>query len=118
MLVGCVGGGLCLRVLNLATGELREVGPTGPDGPREAAWSPDGRLIAYDVLNGVEGLFLADSIGETLRLLVPGDGRAAPGAPAWSPSGDMIAFHMRDPQGRPHELYVVNVDGTELRRLA
>jgi Tol biopolymer transport system component len=52
-----------------------------------------------------------DADGENQRLLIPTDG----GWPAWSPDGSQIAYFGRM-DGNP-EIYVVNADGTNQRRM-
>ena len=64
-----------------------------------AAWSPDGRLLA----------FTSDRDERRLKN-DPGDD----GAPEWSPDGTRLLFSaFRD--GTDYELYVMNADGTCLR---
>jgi Tol biopolymer transport system component len=109
--------GYHMSVLNLLTGEFSSIGPSGSDGPQSAAWAPSGDRIAYDVLSGTLGLFVSGPTGEFPTLVVPGTFEAAPIAPAWSPDGTMIAFHMRNLNGGPSRLHVVNADGTDLRYL-
>lgn len=54
-----------------------------------AAWSPDGRTIAFSaVINNIQGIYLIDSSGTNLRLLVSGDAIGA----AWSPDSLWVAF--------------------------
>ncbi|MCD6291570.1 MAG: PD40 domain-containing protein [Anaerolineae bacterium] len=86
------------------------------------AWSPDGQKIAYQsnrdhsfeiyVVN-------ADGTGRT-RLTGTGaqaDGQPSPNnsMPSWSPDGKRIAF-VSDRDGN-HEIYVMNADGSDQRRL-
>ena len=88
------------------------------------AWSPDGRKIAF-VHDGGCGdfcfhLYVMNADGSALRNLTrklchsgcgPGGGPAS--HPAWSPDGLKIAFD-NDHDG---EVYVMNADGSRLRRL-
>jgi Tol biopolymer transport system component len=98
------------------------------------AWSPDGEQIAFtDGLNP-DGLSVMEADGTGLRTLVPGcwwgsydDTEPAPtpggvciGAyfPAWSPDGSSIVFSRgRGTNARDLDLWVVNADGSGLRRL-
>jgi TolB protein len=86
------------------------------DGARPA-WSPDGRLIAFGQPTGeirgcctVTNLMVIDSSGTHRRLLVKKGGR-----PAWSPDGSRIVFQRIN--GNHVDLWVVNRDGSRLRRL-
>jgi TolB protein len=96
-----------------------------------AAWSPDGTTIAFSRLASVDRpldeatLYLADADGSHVRSLgaTPVHGLSA----AWSPNGKRLAFVSFDDANAPAcpaascppsgELYVVDADGTGLRRL-
>ena len=82
-----------------------------------AAWSPDGTEIAIkqDPVSGVASpLSVVDADGGNQRRI------GFPGltywCPTWSPNGRSIAFLMAS--GRDVWLYLVNRDGTDIRRLA
>jgi Tol biopolymer transport system component len=90
------------------------------------AWSPDGKRIAYAVIDtspgdrtddADAGLWVVNADGSNPRQLAR---NAAGSNPAWSPDGRRIAFR-RYPQGigsaGPSGLFVVNADGSGLRRL-
>jgi TolB protein len=95
------------------------------------AWSPDGRRIAFARFPADEPLrtdgaqlFVADANGSNVRPLGTPALRGA--SPAWSPDGTRIAFvSFQDGNGTtcavdcaPNgELYVVNADGSGLKRL-
>lgn len=89
------------------------------------AISPDGRRIAATrfVLDGIvlqsEGVFLMNADGSGQSLLV-NRGLIADAEPAWSPDGSQIAFQTFDeePFGPVARIYVINVDGTGLRKLS
>jgi TolB protein len=78
-------------------------------------WSPDGRRIAFvSELFGGRGLQVMNADGSGRRTLLHGVNGSHP---TWSPDGRRIAF------GSSHlaefsELYLVNADGSGLRRLA
>jgi TolB protein len=84
------------------------------------AWSPDGSTIAWNsdrddpgggVLHGF--LMRPDGSGATR---IPADVWIE--YPAWSPDGARIAFMGETPEGTEnYEIYVINADGTGLRRL-
>lgn len=93
-------------------------------GPWNAAYSPDGTTIAFTrwqplgesplIFCGLAGIFLMDADGTNVRRLTNPSLR--PWGPAWSPDGTHIAFFNQP--GGPGALYVVNVDGSGLTKLA
>lgn len=91
---------------NLTKSVLNEWGP---------AWSPDGSLIAF---NRTSQLYVMRPDGGGMRRISDVQGEY----PAWSPDSRRIAFmspstetgSVRDPN---YDVFVVNVDGSELRRL-
>jgi Tol biopolymer transport system component len=87
-----------------------ELAGWGPD------WSPDGEWIAWNSATDITSSF-------DLGLIHPdGTGRRVIKAgvyveyPAWSPDGRRIAF-MSPAAGDPYDIYVMNADGTDVRRL-
>ena len=74
------------------------------------AWSPDGTRIAYGGGSGDVDIHLMNADGSNQTILVPVPGYDS--LPSWSPDGGRIAFV--DGYG---VLYVVNADGTDLRKL-
>jgi Tol biopolymer transport system component len=90
---------------------------------RVAAWAPDGSRIAF--VNG-EGIAVMNADGSGVRTLLSHHFRTdtyAPwdmgiGGPAWSPDGARIAFqHLGDGDTVPMEIFVMNADGSNPRRL-
>jgi TolB protein len=112
------------------SGQRRLTRNTAQD--RDPVWSADGRRIAY-VSNGQ--LYVINADGSRQRRLTRTNG-ARNVAPAWSPDGRRIAFERRvgrqDHRGTPLEygqcsrcierlssqVYVMNSDGSEARKLA
>jgi TolB protein len=98
-----------LYLMNVDTGEARRVpgrvrasGVTVPS----VSWSPDSSRLVVAKRYGA-GLAIVDPRTGKSRALTHGDDDQ----PAWSPTGTTIAFE------RGSDIYVVNVDGTHLRRL-
>jgi TolB protein len=84
------------------------------EGVEVMAWSPDGAEIAYSGGRGHTDLYVVRVAGGRARLLSHSPTKED-WNPAWSPDGRKIAFE------RHHDgfnwIYVVNADGTGLRRL-
>lgn len=78
-------------------------------------WSADGAWITYParVGNRVD-IFVVAADGSSRRRLTDGSQDFYANSPVWSPSGERIAFARRDNIG-PHELLVMNADGTGQR---
>ncbi len=90
-------------------------------GDREPAWSPDGAQVAF-----VRGdpsvrldLFVVGAEGGAPTLVMAGDDEhpGQVGAPAWSPDGRTIAFSADRRAGQGTLLWLVDADGSNLRRL-
>jgi Tol biopolymer transport system component len=101
------------------------------------AWSPDGRKIAFmSNRDGNDDIFVVNADGSGLRNLTrrPANDRKrigwfSFGGPTWSPDGRRIAFQSRRdrpseleraacrPRCEREEIYVVDADGSGLRRL-
>jgi PKD repeat protein len=78
----------------------------------EPAWSPDGLQLAFSRSGDV---YVMPAIGGTLLNLT--NHPAADTSPAWSPDGGRIAF-TSDRDGGLLQLYLMNVDGSNVVRLA
>ena len=91
-------------------------------------WSPDGRSIAFfsdrDTGNIVEfNLFVMDRNGSNVLNLAPGKQVVPEQPPVWSPTSDKLAFLSYEHsslEDRSYDwvLYVVNSDGSDLRRIS
>ena len=77
-----------------------------------AAWSPDGRRIAYSKGNEI---FVANRDGSSSRRLVATRGTSD--YIRWSPDGTILRFTVTDPQTNNRSLWQVSQDGTNYRPL-
>jgi Tol biopolymer transport system component len=80
------------------------------------AWSPDGSMIAY---SRAEQIVVVSATGGPIRHITRcrlpdciGDLR-----PSWSPDGSQLTFVRQEDGGASFQTYVVDVDGSDLRRL-
>jgi TolB protein len=82
-------------------------------------WSPDGRsIVTYSGPAWDREVYMMDADGSNARQLTPSGGNSQ--GPSFSPDGKWVAFtayfdKYGDEQGC--EIYVIRVDGSELRRL-
>ncbi|HEU4763762.1 MAG TPA: BamA/TamA family outer membrane protein, partial [Gemmatimonadales bacterium] len=80
-----------------------------------AAWSPDGKYLAFVAKRGPKDDIIVLDVArnrEVRRIRIP---LSAALTPSWSPDGRQIVFSGLD--GGLSDLFVVNADGTGLRRL-
>lgn len=93
----------------------KEAGKILPDDGRPVSWSPDGTRIAFVGWDDEDGAHIYTLKGDgtdLVRLTQAARGDYAIRAcPVWSPDGTRIAFSEEDC------VYVIDVDGTGLRRL-
>jgi Tol biopolymer transport system component len=93
-----------IHVIDLSTGSTRRLSDSSVLFPQGPAWSPDGYRVAFVARpspdNGKPsdfGVFVVNSDGSQLRLLVP----LGPGTPAsaitWSPDQGALALSLRTP---------------------
>ena len=92
-------------------GSPRRLGDTEGQG---AAWSSDGKMLAY--CNGGQ-LFVAKADGTEPRTLVTMKAPAGVIDPVWSPDGTKLRFDAQESLAKPTFLWEVSVDGTGLHRL-
>jgi Tol biopolymer transport system component len=82
-----------------------------------AAWSPDGRKMAFvSDRDGNGEIYVMNADGSAQRRLTRNP--ASDGPPAWSPDGRKIAFvRVTDDLTFGSEIYIMNADGSGQRRL-
>ena len=116
------GGFFSITILDINTREERKLWVPKQDS-RDAAWSPDGRQIAFagrDVADGWQWeLYVINADGTQLQRLTkhPAHDRA----PAWSPDGRKLAFFSGRNARRNGKIaggiYLMDADGTNLKEL-
>jgi Tol biopolymer transport system component len=82
--------------------------------------SPDEREMVYlSEAGGHSNLWVMklDGSGEVRQITFEQDPQIAVGVPVWSPDGRHITFFTRRPQTRAGDQWLVNPDGSNLRRL-
>jgi len=113
-------------IMNADGSNLRQITQRGvPDRSEDqwAAWSPDGRRIAFTRYNtldapvGKQAIFVSDVDGSHLHRVTPWQLNGA--AADWSPGGRLILFTSHydiEPAGK-EQLYTVHPDGTGMTRI-
>ncbi len=110
------GGTFRLYIADIDGRNVRQLTP--PDSTRglldaDASWAPDGRRIVFASSRTPKGLYFMDvDTGVLEHFAAAGEDAEDP---AWSPDGTRIAFQSK--RDGNQEIYVINVDGTGLRRL-
>jgi serine/threonine protein kinase/Tol biopolymer transport system component len=100
---------LPMWLLPIPSGSPRRLGDVNG---HDAAWSPDGRQIAYA---NESSLYLAKSEGSDARKLTTVNG--VPFKPVFSPDGNRLRFTVNDLKAASLSLWEVAVDGTGLHPL-
>jgi TolB protein len=113
----CEGRWLC--VMNIEDGTPVDLkGITGVTFPRMLYWSPDGNKITFSAFLGDSknmDVYVADADFSNLMNITKSLTKGQNGEPVWSPDSRKIAFTSCDVD--LCELYVVNVDGSNLIKL-
>ena len=105
------GGALRGAIMNPATGAATHL-PASADATPITRWSPDGKQLTLEALNGDAGIWVADSTGANARQLTTerqeSDAR-------WSPDGTQIAYVSR--RTGTGDIWVVPAAGGTARQL-
>ena len=115
-----------LYLLNLQTKSVSQLTDT-PEGEGAATFSPDGKSIAYVASTPGEGLrlFIRSLDGKNVQQLT-NESQTSDSAPSFSPDGAQIVFarahtlrarSMGGKSWNDWDLYLINSDGTGVRRL-
>jgi TolB protein len=97
-------------------GPARRIG-RGPGSAADPAYSPDGKLIAYDYRKpgfSIREVYVMNADGSGIRQVTKLS--RVSGLPSWSPDGKRIAFQSNAGGGR-YEIYTIGVDGRGLRQV-
>jgi subtilisin family serine protease len=116
--------GFQIFVMNADGTDLTRITGSAYMHSQSPAWSPDGSKLAYSVLSGAD-IHIINSDGTGERNLT-NDGILYPPTappvidlnPIWSPDGTKILFTSQRGQNRFYQMYVINIDGTNLTRLS
>jgi TolB protein len=83
------------------------------------SWSSDARAVAYAGYRNERGpdILLSFIFTGVLQNLTKGRFPSGAQMPVFSPDGKQVLFAATSPGGSAHDLWVVNVDGSNLRRL-
>jgi TolB protein len=111
-------GGVQLFVVNRNGNGLHQVSHL-PAIRGRSDWSPDGQwIVTYSGPSWHRELYIMNADGSNVRQLTPSGGNSQ--GPSFSPDGKWVAFTAYfDKYSDDHgcEIYVIRIDGTDLRRL-
>jgi Tol biopolymer transport system component len=110
-----------------STAELHSVAADGtgltrltwsPTTEQFPAWSPDGAQIAFQSFaEGRPSIHVMNADGSGEKRLSPLDSDSDDAEPSWSPDGSEIAFASTRPWNDTWSIWVIGVDGSNLRRI-
>ena len=81
-----------------------------------ADWSPDGKLIAFELVLAGPDIYTV-AVDDPAPLNLTDTESSADGYPVWSPDGTKIAFQSNRANGTTFDVYVMNANGTEVTQL-
>ncbi|HVE71534.1 MAG TPA: protein kinase [Thermoanaerobaculia bacterium] len=90
-----------------------------PDAYRSVRLSEDGKRAVYEIEEretGLMNIWIDDLATRTRTRLTP-PGKLSNSAPVWSPDGTQVAFTRGEAFGGGLDIWIVNADGTNERRL-
>lgn len=115
------GPNSAISIVNVDGTGLRQLTPATPGRRIRPDWSPDGRKIAF--ASGAaenEEIWVMNADGSEPARLTARDSGGRSNGPDWSPDGRSIVFQSdrdSDAQSRRGQIYVMNADGSNQRRL-
>jgi Tol biopolymer transport system component len=105
--------------VNATNGAYSQIG-SDTLGVQSAAWSPDGRTIAFSTSLGVPfgqaSIYRMNADGSNIAPIYVPSGDTGALYPAWSPDGSHVAFAI-GPGGYDMHLVVANADGSGLHAI-
>jgi TolB protein len=92
--------------------------PNTPGEVYQPAWSPDGEWLAFPAnFGGNIDIYRIHPDGSGLEKVTDTPWPLLESEPTWSPDGNRIAFTTNNQNEDTFDLYVINFDGTGLRKL-
>lgn len=109
-------GSPSIYLMNADGTNIRKIPRPGltPYGP--ISWAPNGQRIAFSLAPYGADIFAVDTDGANLTNLTRGRMNYAR-QPSWSPDGSKIAFTAPGPVYAAAEIWIMNSDGNDLRRI-
>ena len=102
-------------IMDVRTRHMVEVMNYGWRLAADLQWSPDGRYLAFATMGPQSDLYVVDIYNGRRRNITRD--YATDQYPTWSPDGQRLAFYSTRNDGLHFDVYLINPDGTNLRRL-
>jgi TolB protein len=102
-------------IMDVRTRRMVEVMKYGWRVAADLQWSPDGRYLAFATLGQQSDVYVVDVYSGKGRNIT--NDFASDRYPSWSPDGQQLAFFSTRSDGLQFDIYIVNPDGSNLRRL-